>query len=52
MRLGQLKLSEALPLLEGVAHFYGLNLYRVKDFRLARLIVANKYFNGPWNTEN
>jgi hypothetical protein len=52
MRLGQLKLSEALPLLEEVAHFYGLNLYRVKDFRLARLIVVNKYFNGPWSTEN
>lgn len=52
MRLGQLKLSEALPLLEGVAHFYGLNLYRVKDFRLARMIVANKYFNGPWIIED
>ena len=50
--MNQLKLSEAMPLLQSVANLYGLKLYKVKEFRLTRLLIANRHFNGPWNTEN
>jgi len=36
-------LSEAYPHLKNVSLAYGLKLNRVKDFRLARLILANIY---------
>ncbi len=36
-------ISEAYPHLNSVAMAYGLKLNRVKDFRFARLILANLY---------
>jgi hypothetical protein len=50
--MNELKLSEALPLLQSVAKLYDLKLYKVKELRIARLLIANRYYNGPWNTEN
>jgi len=50
--MSELTLSEAMPLLQSVAELYGLKLYRVKELRMVRLLIANRHFNGPWNTEN
>lgn len=36
-------LSEAYPHLNAIASAYGLKLNKVKDFRLARIILANLY---------
>ena len=36
-------ITEAYPHLNSVAIAYGLKLNRVKDFRFARLILANLY---------
>ena len=36
-------ITEALPHLKSVASAYGLRLNRAKDFRLARMILANLY---------
>jgi hypothetical protein len=36
-------ITEALPHLKSVASAYGLRLNRAKDFRLARIILANLY---------
>lgn len=36
-------ISEVLPHLKSVASDYGLRLNRAKDFRLARIILANLY---------
>jgi len=35
--------SEALPHLQTIASTYGLRLNRVKEFKLARIILANLY---------
>lgn len=43
MEIGRMTLSEAYPHLRSVALAYGLKLNRVKDFKLARLILANLY---------
>jgi hypothetical protein len=43
MEIGKMTLSEAYPHLKNVSLAYGLKLNRVKDFRLARLILANLY---------
>ena len=43
MRLGDMTISEAYPHLKIVALAYGLKLNRVKDFKFARLILANLY---------
>jgi hypothetical protein len=43
MRLGDMTISEAYPHLKTVALAYGLKLNRVKDFKFARLILANLY---------
>lgn len=47
MNLGQMTITEAYPYLQSVANAYGLKLNRVKDFRMARLILANLY-NRQW----
>ena len=47
MNIGDLTITEAYPHLKSVANAYGLNLNRVKDFRLARLILSNLY-NRQW----
>jgi len=43
MEIGRMTLSEAYPHLRSVALAYGLRLNRVKDFKFARLILANLY---------
>ncbi len=43
MRLGDMTISEAYPHLKIVALAYGLKLNRAKDFKFARLILANLY---------
>lgn len=43
MEIGKLKLTEALKLLKPIAHSYGLNLSNSKDFKTARIILANLY---------
>jgi len=35
--------SEAYPHLQTIASIYGLKLSKVKEFKLARLILANLY---------
>lgn len=43
MEIGKMKVSEALNFLRPVAKTYGLNLSKVDDFKVARLIMANLY---------
>jgi hypothetical protein len=43
MEIGKMTINEAYPHLKCVALAYGLNLNRVKEFRFARLILANLY---------
>jgi hypothetical protein len=43
MELSKMTISQAYPHLKNVALAYGLNLNRVKDFKFARLILANLY---------
>jgi hypothetical protein len=41
--IGSSKLSEILPHLKQIAALYGLRLYRAKEFKQARMILANLY---------
>jgi hypothetical protein len=41
--VGKMTISEAYPHLFTIAQSYGLKLNRVKDFRIARLILVNLY---------
>lgn len=41
--IGTSKLSEVLPYLKNVAFTYGLNLNRAKEFKMARMLLANLY---------
>tara|TARA_R110000822_G_scaffold52696_1_gene136398 strand:+ start:294 stop:440 length:147 start_codon:yes stop_codon:yes gene_type:complete len=43
MELSKMTISQAYPHLRSVALAYGLNLNRVREFRFARLILANLY---------
>ena len=43
MEIGRMTLSEAYPHLRSVAIAYGLKLNVVRDFKFARLILANLY---------
>lgn len=43
MNIGQMTISEAYIYLQPVARAYGLRLNRAKEFKLARLILANLY---------
>jgi hypothetical protein len=43
MEIGKMKVSDAIKHLEPIAKSYGLKLNRVKDFKLARLILVNLY---------
>jgi hypothetical protein len=36
-------ISEIYPHLAIISHTYGLKLHRVRDFRFARIILANLY---------
>ena len=43
MEIGKMTISEAYPHLKTIALAYGLKLNRAKDFRFARIILANLY---------
>jgi len=43
--IGESTLNEVLPQLQEISKVYGLRLYNTKDFKLARLILANLYSN-------
>jgi hypothetical protein len=43
MEIGKMTLNEAYPHLKSVALAYGLKLNRAKEFKFARLILANLY---------
>ena len=43
MEIGTMTISQAYPHLKSIALAYGLKLNRVKDFKFARLILANLY---------
>lgn len=43
MEIGMLKLTEALVYLRPIAESHGLNLSRLTDFKMARMIFANLY---------
>ena len=43
MEIGKMKITEALPHLNDVARAYGLRLNRVREFKMARLILVNLY---------
>ena len=43
MEIGKMTISEAYPHLKIVALSYGLRLNRAKEFKFARLILANLY---------
>jgi hypothetical protein len=43
MEIGKMTISEAYPHLKSVALAYGLKLNNVKEFKFARLILANLY---------
>ena len=43
MEIGKMTISEAYPHLMVIAHAYGLKLNRAKEFKFARIILANLY---------
>ncbi len=43
MNIGSMTVSEVYPYLKAVADEYGLTLNRVREFRLARVLLAIKY---------
>jgi len=43
MNIGQMTITEAYTNLKPIAYAYGLKLNKVKDFKLARLILVNLY---------
>jgi hypothetical protein len=43
MEIAKMTISEAYPHLKVIANAYGLNLNRVKEFKFARIILANLY---------
>jgi hypothetical protein len=43
MELGKMTITEAYPYLRSIAMAYGLKLNRVKDFKFARIVLANLY---------
>lgn len=43
IEIGKMTVSQAYPHLKSVALAYGLKLNRVKEFKLARIILANLY---------
>lgn len=43
MELSKMTISEAYPYLKSIALAYGLKLNRAKDFKFARIVLANLY---------
>jgi len=46
MSIGQMTISEAYKHLQPIANAYGLRLNRAKEFKFARLVLANLYNSG------
>lgn len=44
MEIGKMTISQTLPHLENIALIHGLRLNRIKEFKLARVILANLYY--------
>ena len=44
MGIGKMTISQVTPYLNSIASSYGLRLNRVKEFKLARVILANLYY--------
>ena len=43
MNIGKMTMTEAYKYLDPIAQRFGLKLNRAKDFRMARLILANRW---------
>ena len=43
--IGNSKLSEMLPHLQLIADRYGLRLNRISEFKLARMLLATRYYS-------
>ena len=43
MEIGKMTISQAMPYLNSIASSYGLRLNRSKEFKFARIILANLY---------
>ena len=43
MEIGKMTISEAYPYLKSIGLAYGLKLNRAKEFKFARIILANLY---------
>lgn len=43
LKIGEMTISEAYPHLKIIADIYGLKLNKAKEFKMARLILANLY---------
>ena len=43
--IGQSKVSDMVPYLNDIAYQYNLRLNRPKEFKMARLLLANLYMN-------
>ena len=43
MEIGKMTISEAYPHLKVISNAYGLKLNRAKEFKFARIILANLY---------
>jgi hypothetical protein len=43
MNISEMTITEAFPHLNSIATLYNLKLNRAKDFKLARIILANLY---------
>lgn len=44
MEIGKMTISQAMPYLKSIALTHGLRLNRMKEFKLARIILANLYY--------
>lgn len=43
MEIGKMTIGEAYPYLKTIALAYGLRLNRAKEFKFARIVLANLY---------
>jgi hypothetical protein len=43
MEIGKMTISQAMPYLKSIESNYGLRLNRSKEFKFARIILANLY---------
>ena len=44
--IGKTRVSDLIPTLKEICLQYGLKINRPNDFKLARLLLINLYFNG------